>query len=189
MIDAHIEIVVTNSDGVITDTQLVPMKSFVGNFDKLIAMWYQLSNSGVTSVVRKDGTSATPNVTNNIWLINASLASSVFGIVVGTGSTAVDLDDYALNFQLVQGTSTNQLYHQAVLFDTLVVSGSSCIIKPKRVFNNLSSGSLTVSEIAMYVSNGGSANIICIARDVLDIPISVGTGSQIQVSYPIKITV
>ena len=115
-----------------------------------------------------------------------------YGIVVGTGTAAESINDYALATQVAHGNGAGQLEHLASIIDAVVVSAPSASFKVRRTFNNNSGGAIVVNEIGMYVQTRESiptTRYYCVIRDLLAAGDSIPNGGAYQVAYTIQITV
>lgn len=119
----------------------------------------------------------------------AGSGNSAEGIVVGTGTTAESFEDTALASQIVHGTGTNQLVHQAVTTpDTYGYydGGTKTWTQiHKRIFNNNGAATVAVQETGVYGRDPywGASYIYLMFRDVLPSPINVTPGGQLTVTY------
>ena len=114
------------------------------------------------------------------------------GIIVGIGSTAVSISDYALGTECVEGTGADQLNYLAQTYTAPAVSGSECSFTTTRVANNNSGNTVTVTEIGIYVlavDSGSTSRIFLGIRDVLASSQAVPDGGAITVVYTLKVTV
>ena len=115
-------------------------------------------------------------------------ASASFGVVVGTGTTAFDLDDYRLDAIVSHGNSSGQLYYQAQAAPVTTYSGDPDFtenILHKRVFNNNSGATITVNEVGLVFFTYGTWYNVMMSRDVLDTPAVVLNGAQLTVTVSI----
>jgi hypothetical protein len=114
--------------------------------------------------------------------------TEVYGIILGTGTTAFDLDDYRLDAIITSGNTTGKLYYQAQVAPVTTYSGDPDFtenILHKRVFNNNSGATITVNEVglAFYISKDPYYYLM--SRDVLDVPAVVLNGAQLTVTVSI----
>ena len=131
---------------------------------------------------------------NNILSIYGTLivgASSVLpsGIVVGTGSTAFDIEQYALASQIANGSSAGTLYYNAstLVSTTYTVSPASWTIVGSRVFNNNSGGDIVVAESGLipHEYTGGARSYWLVERSLIAPAVTVPDGAQLTVIYTI----
>lgn len=114
------------------------------------------------------------------WAGGAGVAT---GIVVGTGTTAFDFEDVALDTQVVNGTGAGQLTHTATDTITDAFVGDVVTTTGSRTFNNNSGDTIDIEEVGLYTFNNGSAMA---ARDVLGATVSVPDAGQLVVTYEIS---
>jgi len=83
--------------------------------------------------------------------VTAGTGSTLYGIVVGTGTTAVALDDYALETLIAHGNGAGQLSYSTMSVDTSVTNITSQVyILISRTFTNNSGGDINVTEVGLY---------------------------------------
>jgi hypothetical protein len=116
--------------------------------------------------------------------------SEASGIVIGTGSTAFDLDDFMLDAVITHGNTSGKLYHQVQVAPVTAYSGDPDFtenILHKRVFNNNSGATITVNEVGLIYQGIVSATYcnFLMSRDVLDTPAVVLNGAQLTVTVSI----
>jgi hypothetical protein len=121
----------------------------------------------------------------------ATTNSNDYGIVVGTGSTAFDLDDFRLDAVVTHGNTSDKLYYQAQVAPVTAYSGDPDFtqnILHKRIYNNNSGATITVNEIGLIFYERYSAftnHYYLMSRDVLDTPAVVLNGAQLTVTVSI----
>ena len=123
---------------------------------------------------------------------HALVDDSTYGLVVGTGTTAVAIADRALGTQIAHGTGAGQLQHAAHQYTTTSVSGSTASFKLKRVFTNASGASITVQEAGIYAGQydtGSTGRIFLIVRDIISGGLAVPNGGAITIEYTVEVTV
>lgn len=111
--------------------------------------------------------------------------NSLYGIVIGTGSTVVDITDYKLVAQIAAGSGAGQMLHQAAVSDSVVtVADPDCTFVLYRNFNNNSGGSITVAETGIYAVR---TYYFCFFRDV-PTALAVPDGGGCYVKYTLQIS-
>lgn len=115
---------------------------------------------------------------------DAAAGTTTYGVVVGTGTTAVAIDDYAVETIIAHGTGTGQLDY-GVSTNTTYESASEDYVLCQRVVTNLNAASLSVTESGLYVHNG--SYFFCIARDVFASAYTLANGDTLTVQYFIKV--
>ena len=121
--------------------------------------FYINDTSGFTATVSKQH--------NNFEMI-ASSGSVSRGIVVGTGTTPVAIDDYALESQIAEGTGVDEMNHLTCTVATSIVAAPSCSFVVSRSIVNNSAAEITVREAAIYTYSG--IYNFCLIRDVFGTP-------------------
>lgn len=112
------------------------------------------------------------------------------GIVIGTGTTAVDITDTALATKIAEGTGSGQMTHQAQTYDgDITISDPDATFETNRDFNNNSGAQITVAETGVYclAQAAGSARKFCMVRDV-PTSVDVPDGGGCNVKYTFKIS-
>lgn len=124
------------------------------------------------------------------FAMNGAAGDTNRGVVFGTGNTAVDISDNALDALIAHGTDSGKLSYGANAFSSPAVSGSSCSFTITRTGTNNSGASIAVAEIGlhMYGRDSVSYSYYLACRDVLASAFSVPANGAITVVYTIKVT-
>ncbi|MBA7533605.1 hypothetical protein ES705_25846 [subsurface metagenome] len=121
--------------------------------------------------------------------VTAGIGDVTHGIRIGKGTTAVAIDDYALETPLGEGTGTDEFNHQVVTFTEPSVVGSTCSFALRRTMINISGATISdIKEIGCYVRISASRYAMGF-RDVLPSAVYVPHSGSITVTYTIKVTV
>ena len=135
---------------------------------------------GVNRTIREDDIS---------FQMNGNGGTS-YGIMFGTGDTAVDVEDYALEALIATGGGAGQFQYCLTEVAERVVAGADCSFTITRRAFNLSGGDITVAEWGLYARMyDGSNRYVCAVRDVPGAPLLVPTGTVLTGVYTLKITV
>jgi len=216
-----IEIEVRDREGRVIQRGRHEMKSFTNNFLKIIEGFfnaygnYPLTYAGITKVTitTPDGSSkdawteyytsssGSPYYYGGGVAIATRAGGSIdsYGIVVGSGATPFNLNNYALATKIAHGTGAGQLNYDPVTVDDLgldtSVSPPVYRIRLVRGFKNLTSSSITINEVGIIARNywkiqSGTLNDITflIARDVLSTSYTVPAGGSATVIVVIEVT-
>lgn len=118
-----------------------------------------------------------------------TLNQDLHGIVIGTGNTPVDITDYQLVAQIMDGGGAGQMIYNAEGFDTSVtIADPDATFETWRNFNNNSGAGITVKETGIYCYADASGLVyLCLVRDV-PTEIIVPDGGGCYVKYTAKIT-
>ncbi len=175
------------------DSGLLPSNSFTLNF---LLHLYAVYHDVAAELI--DITGATQNMYQPSQTgtyrdrIDGVADDDDMGIVVGTGTTAENNSDYALDTQIAHGTGAGQLQYGSVSIAAPSVTGSNADVVVTRTFVNGSGASITVKEIGVYCRTYTilpAYKYFCIVRDVLVSPVEVGNGQTLTVQYTFRVTV
>lgn len=113
--------------------------------------------------------------------------NSQWGIVVGTGITAVQVTNYKLESQISGGTGTNQLVYEGTFLPVDVTTSSPTVsFNIERMFINSTASPIVVREIGLYPVYYYT---FCFIRDVLLSTVTVNSGEYLKVTYTIQTTI
>jgi len=180
--------------------------SFVGNLLKIISYMFgntttfsqsDIVNSiNIPTTYRLRNTSGTTYQYMPAWVANpleASAGNDTLGIVVGSGSTAVTLNDYNLVSKIPHGTTAGRLAYGASTVQNMDVSDPTLwTFKITRTFTNSSGAPIDIREIGLigtYLRISGTlltTDKVMIARDALSSSITVQPNDQVLVQYKIN---
>jgi len=110
--------------------------------------FYGALSGGVAA--RKDTGGTSRNTVGALGDIAGASGADTRGLVVGTGTNAVTIADYALQTKIAHGISAGQLQYGSHTFIAPVTTGSNNDWYASRSFTNGSGGSITVNEIGIY---------------------------------------
>jgi hypothetical protein len=126
--------------------------------------------------------------------VNAGDNDDTFGIWVGSGSTPISPNNYALASKIPHGTSSGQLDYESHAISSSY-SNTSSYVEIARSFVNRSGADIIVRETGIVGRNfwrdsGGVRNDVkfLIARDVLPTPILVPNLASLTVRYRISLS-
>ena len=159
-------------------------------FQAMVSCWLATNLSALNPVTIKDITNTGRSVTfyaTTRWKCNGAAGDSL-GPVVGSGTTAVTIDDYKLDTKIAHGTGSGQLSHGAVSFNAPQTSGQSRYFEVVRAFTNNSGDTVTVREIGLHMNNEPSSYFYLCLRDVLGSAIDVENTKVLTVTYRILTT-
>lgn len=95
------------------------------------------------------------------------------GIVVGTGTTKVTMDDYTLQAKVAHGGGAGQLNYGGGSLSAPEVNGNVITMRLERTFNNTSGADITVTEIgimgASKLLNDNTDRYYLMSRDLLNV--------------------
>jgi len=186
-----LRMVVKDSDGkVLSDTGQNPSKSFVIaflNYVYCVMTSLQPSVKDVTNTLRTQyGAGA---ASKYFFRCGTPANNSTWGIVLGTGDTAEDNEDYALETQLTQGVGVGNITHGAMIIGSSAVVGVNVDLELKRTFTNNTGSSIIVKEAGIYTWNEANNYYFMIIRDVLSPSKTVPDKCSLTVYYTFRTTV
>ena len=171
-------------------------KSFVLQFLQHIDFMstHSYGNQGV-SVPIKDVNAASINLWINqgailYFAVFAGDNDSGYGILVGTGTTAVTNIDYKMETKIAHGVGAGQLDYGAHSRTAAQVVGANVDLIISRTFYNGSGNSITVNEIGIQcqtVGPAGGAYSFLLARDIIT-PVAVANAQTLTVQYTFRTT-
>jgi len=122
------------------------------------------------------------------------ISSDEKGIVIGTGSTAITVEDDALDTIIPHGTGSGQMLYSGCWGLNPVSGGGTASFDLERIFRNESGGSIVVAEMGIYAATSMNSTVItdarafCMLRDVLGTTVTVGDGEYFKVKYTITVS-
>ena len=186
---AVLELTVKDKRGKVTDHRVMRSKSFVRQFLELL--WIQAFQlPEVTPYNMRDTANALQDICEGgyIFASNGGAGVITHGIIVGTGTTAPTIDDYAIETLIDHDAApptAGRLQYSAVTFGAPASDATTSQFTITRNFANASGGAITVNEIALYVK-GYKYNTIrhfMVIRDVIGGGIAVPAGQTLTVNY------
>lgn len=166
--------------------QFIQYLYFAASSSETISSVVDTSNTSRT--LTNWGSSSSWGITFNISTVGAV---STYGIVVGTGSTAVTIDDYKLATQVAQGTSSGQLEHSTMVYGAPATDASGTTFRLTRDFTNNSGGNIILNEVGVIIAgyDGSSTRYFLIIRDILSPTITVNNLTTLTINYNLRTTI
>ena len=177
--------------------------SFVANFIKILfcafGRHYAPDTGSVMTLTDTSNTARTGGVgytpTTNMAVVslmncNASSGNDDYGILVGTGSTATDINDYALDTKVAEGTGAGQMEYgnHSIVNSTHDGSTYSYAGITRTVANN-SGGSIVVTEVGLVTSmdwDSSTDRYFLLLREVLGASVTVLDTQTLTATIRIK---
>lgn len=180
---------VKNKEGKLLKRIKRKSRSFVQQWNELVAV--QLGFKTDLSIKDTGGADRDIDYNEANFKATAAAADDTFGIVVGTGSTAVTIADYALDTICAEGTGADELNYHACSVGDPSVAGSDCSFTVTRSAINSSGSAITIAEIGLQLLgyDGEVGYYFLAVRDVLAEGVEVPDGGAISVVYTLKVTV
>ena len=169
-------------------------RSFLANWMRII--YYSMRGEWI-EVIAQDGGSSTIYSTSDVgevFNVRAGAGDDMYGILVGSGTKAVEATDYCLESKIPHGSGTaGALEYGDTAVGALYVDGTRARFEITRTFTNSSGGDITISEVGLAVQGydrfSGKDTSPLVERTVLDSPITVPDGSSITIKYTLEVTV
>jgi len=115
--------------------------------------------------------------------------NSAYGIIPGRGSTAENFDSYALATPITHGVSATQLSFRASSHSSAYTSETKLWTATiSRLFDNLSGGSIVITESAIYAYFATMGWSLMNCRDLLASSVTVLDDGVLTIKYTITLT-
>ncbi len=108
------------------------------------------------------------------------------GIIVGSGDTPVTIDDYMLDQQIPNGSSTGSLTYGSLVVSQDTNDSTSAQITITQTFINNTTSTIEIKEIGLLQYGSSSSGSLLTMRDILPSPVNIGSGSTLTVNYRLK---
>ena len=166
-----------------------PSRSYVRS---IVDIWAcQWGNQSAVTSPDTGNTSRTLGINSAGPRMSGPNDDSTYGPVVGTGTNAVAIGDYALQTQVAHGTGAGQLDYEVTTYQNLQTSGSTRKFELRRLFVNQSGASITVNECGIYAQfedSGAVVRYFCAVRDLVSPGVAVPNGGSATLTYTIGVT-
>jgi hypothetical protein len=170
-------------------------RSFVGNFLNILFNSFQENNGiNLPQAYPSSGSciaSANENATSYYpWItVNAGNGDDSYGIQVGSGTTPPTISDITIESLIRNGNSAGQLAYGAMTTIPPVINSSNNTgyTQIQRVFINQSSASITITEVAVVASFGGTPCKYLIIHDLLPTPVTLQPNGSVTITYQFNI--
>ncbi|MCR6691590.1 MAG: hypothetical protein MRT15_04300 [archaeon YNP-LCB-003-016] len=198
MLKGTIEILVKDENGKIVKYGRHEMHSFLNNFLKFLEAFMRSNGTGSVTITDTGGTGRTVYGTHRDILFHAQMGvlapdnDDTYGIIVGSGTTPVNLNQYALVSKISHGTGSGQLDYNPITVDDYNVDTS---VSPPvyrlrfvRSFANASGATVTINEVGIVVRYRCNNDLrFLVARDVLPTSYTVPAGGSATVAVTVEV--
>ncbi|MBA7495705.1 hypothetical protein ES702_06294 [subsurface metagenome] len=134
-----------------------------------------------TSITKTDNTEVDANVSTQNLRVNAGSSTLTWGMLIGSGTNPVDIDDYKLQTQIT--TDLTVSIHTFVLS---YPTASSRRLVISRTFTNAMDSPMAIEEVALY-SLLDPSHFICLDRTLYSV--SIPAASSLDLIYRIDVSV
>lgn len=174
----------TTRYGLIKNRKVIPMRSYVKNFWKIIYDIFRPNGTGNnamrSNIPRWDGT-IEYIVSNYPVYTNGGSGANYIGISVGSGNTAFNIEDSSLDSHIPHGNGAGELEYSA---NTVSRIENGLKTEISRTFVNNSGSAIDVNEMAISIEqdSNSSTNPWMIIRDVFDNPLTIADGEGLSIT-------
>jgi len=181
----HIDFLVREASGVLIKKETISFKSFNRNFMGLLD--YGFGIRPAIAVTMSDGSKYSSNV-GTMLESNAPVSNSLYGILVGTGSSPQSWLDYKLGGLCTSGILTRQLTYGSTTPLDYVTSGSVKYFRSSRTFKNDWSASISIKEVGYMTKQTVVNKYMLISRDLVNfdstpLDIAIAPTQTLEVVY------
>ena len=121
-------------------------------------------------------------------IVDAPSGNNNYGIVVGTGTNAVTISNYALQTKIATGTGAGELSYGACTVDSdVTIDGSTAYFQIYRTFTNSSGAGITIQEIGIIKLITGTSYYFLLERSLSEN--TIADAASATLTYKISITV
>lgn len=152
--------------------------SFLAQFIEFLHV--QMANS-VTSITKVDGSEEAAISHASNFRMNNPASDLTGGILIGTGNTPVDINDYALETKI-----TADLTVSAQTFVLSYPTPSSRRLAISRTFTNALPSPMAIEEVALYCL-GPPSTQMCIDHTLYSV--AIPASSSLELTYRIDVSV
>jgi hypothetical protein len=186
-----IELTTVNSQKEIIDYKIAPFRSYTNNFMAILGYQFH-GDFDLNFSTRDTGANIiTPTASSGFYFRTGIADEGSYGILLGTGSTDVTLDDYGLLSPLPQGTGSNTLSYGLSTASLIHTPGTSYKVQVGREVTNNSGASLTIREegiVTRTSPTGSSTQAFMVARDNYDksgaaVTVNLSNGQSVEVRH------
>ena len=178
-------VVVRDRHGKVISRERRRSRSFLKQWNQL--MFAQMTDISLTDLLKDiNGVNRNPDPHANNFRMRVY---SAIGIILGTGDTAVAIDDYKIEAVIANGAGAGQMAWGATTVGAVSLAASHAQFVVSRTNTNNSGGTITVREIGIYTSVYVTTTqyYMCGVRDVLVTPQDVLDTETITVNYTLEV--
>lgn len=155
-----------------------PAHSFLAQF---IEYLHAQMAQAATSITKIDGTEGSASGNQYNFRINTPASDITWGMLIGSGTTPVDIDDYKLETPIT--TNLTASLHTFVLS---YPTPSSRTLAISRTFTNALASPMAIEEVAIY-SKDGATYTMCLDRTLYSV--AIPASSSLELTYRITVSV
>jgi len=150
-----------------------------------------VDTGGTARAAATSYSSSAVSYSSNTFNCNSPSTNDDYGILVGTGNTAVDIADYALDTKIIEGSGSGQMNYgsHAVVAPVSDVGNTYSYAGISRTISNNSGAGISVAEVGLAMMrfwDTTTNRYFLLLREVLGSPVSVGDGEILTVTMRVK---
>jgi len=157
--------------------------SLLRNF---MALLYIQARQTTQSLQDENGTVWTDGPNSNNFAIGPPADQFINGIIPGSGTAPVDIEDFSLAAKIQNGAGAGQLTYGASQASAPIISGSTCFITISKTFTNNSGADITINEVGCLFLLTTVARVLGF-REVVP-PTTIPSGQARTITLTITIT-
>lgn len=193
MMRLRLELEVRRPDGSIRYKEMQDVNSWVKNAANLFVVAFRAAD---LSLQFTNTSGAGPKsldlsgTTTNIWGMGDTFSIGNEGIIVGTGTTAADKDDFDLETKIAEGSGSGQFTHGTMInYEGVLGTPTGFTNLIERTFQNDSGGTITINEVGLRnrwdtnLGAGATNETFLLVRDVLAAGVVVLDSEAVVVRY------
>lgn len=172
-----------------------PCKSFVKQFCEILLIGFSSMRNQTmvdTSNTSRAFLSGDGPFVESELLWNTGLFAGVgvtsYGPLLGSGVTAVTINDYDMETLIAHGTGAGELQYSATTFGAPSTDATGSTFIVTRVYTNNSGGNVTIEEIGLVDTAQGSWRFL-IVRDNLASSVTMADGETLTLNYTFATTI
>ncbi len=178
MLRLQLEIEIIRPDG----TTRYKEKQDVNSWVKQAAQHFEAGCKHASVTMKRttgSNTSLNPASSRIFDTITGATAS---GILVGTGSTTPDKDDFVIETEIADGSSSGEMDRtNGIQYEGVLGTSTGFTVLLEKTFTNNSGASITINEVVIYYRTG--AVLMMGVRDVLATGVVVLAAEAVVVRY------
>ena len=193
ILEAFVELEVKGPDGTVKERREFKSESFLRQWMEMLYLQFNGGPQWSGVDVRDTGNTVREIVGRALnWRADAGVGVDDYGILIGSGTTAPTLNDYAMETLIVHGVGAGQLQYSDMAIAQPAINLTVSQVTVTRDFANASGGAVTVNEVGLAITGYDATHTtryILVIRDVIAGGISVPNGDTLTVNYRIQASV
>lgn len=155
-----------------------PAHSFLAQFIEFLFVQMSQTAAYITDIVNAEN-EISPHASN--FRISAPASNLTYGLLIGSGTNPVDIDDYKLQSQI-----TTDITVSVHTFGLSYPTASSRRLSISRTFTNSTASPIPIEEVALYMADG-IAYYECLDRTLYST--AIPASSTLELTYRIDVSV